>query len=263
MLLKGKKAVVFGVASTRSIAFGIAQALRKHGCDVILNYQNEKLSERVIKLGQSIGAIAAYPCDMGSDDEILAFFKKVDTHWKKFDAIIHAVAYAPADQIGGSFVDNVSREGFRIAHEVSSYSLAAVSQAAKSRLNVGGSITTMTYIASQRVIPNYNTMSLAKASLEANTRYLAYSLGSLGIRVNAISAGPIKTLAAAGIKGIRDMIHQSKKITPLKQETTTEQVGNVACFLVSDMSNGITGDIIHVDQGFHIMGMPSPQENES
>ena len=254
MLLQGKKAIVFGAASNRSIAYGIAKSLRNQGAEIILNYQSEKLAGRVSKLADELDAVAYYPCDVSDDSQIESFFQKVEQHWTKFDILVHAIAYAPADQISGDYLTNVSREGFNIAHEVSSYSLSALCRASLNYLNADASIITLTYIASSRVVPNYNTMGLAKASLEASVRYLANSLGAHGVRINAISSGPIKTLAASGIKGMRTMLSTVKEATPLKQETTIEQVGNVTAFLASDLSNGITGEVIHVDQGFHILG---------
>ncbi len=252
-MLKGKRAVIFGAASNRSIAFGIAKSLHQQGASIILSYQSEKLVSRVSKLAEEVNAIAIYPCDVSQDDEIKQFFNQVKQHWDTFDILVHAIAYAPADQISGNYLENISRQGFNTAHEISSYSLSALCQAARQLFSKKASVITLTYIASSRVVPNYNTMGLAKASLEASVRYLACSLGADNIRVNAISSGPIKTLAAAGIKGMRTLLTKVQETTPIQQETTIEQVGNVATFLASDLSDGVTGEIIHVDQGFHTL----------
>lgn len=254
-LLKGKKVLIVGLASSRSIAYGIADSMFKQGAELAFTYQNDKLKDRVTKMASEWQSNIVLPCDVSSDDDIANVFSTLKQHWEHIDILIHSVAFAPADQLNGKYHQCVNREGFNIAHEVSSYSLAALAQAALPMFNQnGGAILTMTYSGSSRVVSNYNVMGLAKASLEANVRYLADSLGANNIRVNAVSAGPIKTLAAAGIKDFRRMLDKNKKITPLGRNTTLEEVGNGAVFLCSDWASGITGEILHVDSGAHIMG---------
>ncbi len=250
--LKGKRALIVGLASERSIAHGIGEALHREGAELALTYQNDKLKSRVEEMGNTWKAVATIPCDVSSDEEIASLFKELEKHWDGLDIIVHSVAYAPADQLEGDYLDVVTREGFKIAHDISSYSLAALAKNGKKMMaGRNGSILTMTYLGGERAVPFYNVMGLAKASLEANVRYLAQSLGPKGIRVNAISAGPIRTLAASGIKNFRKMLAFNESIAPLRKNVTTDEVGNVAAFLCSDLSSGITGEIIHVDGGFH------------
>lgn len=255
--LSGKRALIVGLASERSIAHGIASAMQREGAELILAYQGEKLKARVEEMGRNLQATAVIACDVSKDEEIDTLFSTIKQHWDGMDIIVHSVAYAPADQLEGDYLSNVNREGFRIAHDISSFSFAALAKAG-SEMMAGrkGSLLTMTYLGAERAVPFYNVMGLAKASLEANVRYLAASLGPLGIRVNAISAGPIRTLAAAGIKNFRKMLAFNEKVAPLRKNITTEEVGNVAAFLCSDLASGITGENVHVDAGFHaISGM--------
>jgi enoyl-[acyl-carrier protein] reductase I len=250
--LEGKRALIVGLASDRSIAYGIADAMHKQGAQLALTYQGEKLKKRVEDFGQEWNAVATIPCDVGSDEQITAMFDELAKTWDGFDIIVHSVAYAPADQLEGDYLDAVNREGFRIAHDISSFSLAALAKAGyKLMEGRNGAILTLTYLGAEKSIPFYNVMGLAKASLEANVQYLAASLGPKGIRVNGISAGPIRTLAAAGIKKFRKMLAFNEKASPLRKNVTTEEVGNAAAFLCSDLASGITGEILHVDAGFH------------
>lgn len=252
-LLQNKRALIIGVASTRSIAYGIAQAMHREGAELALTYQTEKLQSRVKEMAEEFSSDIVLPCDASSDHEITTLFDQLAKHWDKFDILVHSIAFAPADQLEGDYLDCLNREGFKIAHEVSSYSLAGLVKAAYPMMEGRkGAVVTLSYLGAERAVPNYNVMGLAKASLEANVRYLAYSLGPRGIRVNGISAGPIRTLAASGIKDFRKMLSNHEKATPLRQNTTAEQVGNTATFLCSDMADGITGEIVHVDGGFHI-----------
>lgn len=255
-LLDGKKALVVGIASKHSIATGIAQALHEQGADLALTYQNDKLRSRVEGFAQDWNAGLVLPCDVADDDQIAAIFQKLDQEWGGLDILVHSVGFAPGEELDGDFTEVTSREGFRMAHDISSYSLTALARGARPLMKGReGCIVTMTYLGSQKVLPNYNVMGLAKASLEANVRYLAASMGPEGTRVNAISAGPIKTLAASGIKSFRRMLSENAKRTPLQRNVTTTEVGNTAAFLASDMASGITGEIIYVDAGFRNMAM--------
>jgi enoyl-[acyl-carrier protein] reductase I len=256
--MAGKRALIVGVASDRSIATGIAEAFAREGAELAFTYQNEKLKSRVVKLAEKLGQTPAlcYPCDVGEDAEIASVFAELRQHWDGLDVLVHSVGFAPRDQLDGQYVDAVSREGFKIAHDISSYSLAALAKAALPMMEGRGSaILTLTYYGAVKVVPNYNVMGLAKASLEANVRFLAADLGPRGIRVNGISAGAIKTLAAAGIAGFRKMLSHFDKVAPLRRCVTIEDVGNAAAFLCSDLASGITGEITYVDGGFNIIGM--------
>lgn len=254
--LSGKKALIVGLASNRSIAYGIAKAFHEQGAELAFTYQNEKLQERVERMAAEFGSSLTFPCDVASDSEIHNVFSQLGQHWNKLDIVIHSVAFAPADQIGGDYIEHASREGFRIAHDISAYSLVALAQAALPMMqDTKGSILTMSYFGAEKAVPNYNVMGIAKASLEAAVRYLAASLGPRGLRVNAVSAGPIKTLAAAGIKDFRKIQSAYANITPLKRNITTEEVGNTAAFLCSDLASGITGEVVHVDAGYHAVSM--------
>lgn len=260
--LQNKRALIVGLASKRSIAYGIAQALHREGAELAFTYQNEKLKDRVEQMAADFGSSIVVPCDVVNDSDIDAVFAKLRENWDGLDILVHSVAYAPADQLEGSYADCVNREGFRIAHDISSYSLAALVQGAKSMMEGRqGSVIAMTYLGAERVLPNYNVMGVAKASLEANARYLAASLGPDGIRVNCISAGPIRTLAASGIKSFRKMLSYNEQVTPLRANVTIEQVGNTAAFLASDLASGITGEVIHVDSGYHVIAMPDSELN--
>ncbi len=254
--LTGKRAVVVGLASNRSIAWGIARALKAQGAELAFNYQGEKLQGRVEKMAAELGSEITLPLDVSEDSQIDAFVDGLAAHWDGFDILVHSIAYAPADQLAGRYIDSVDREGFRLAHDISSYSFAALARAARPMMaGRQGALLTMSYLGAVRALPSYNVMGLAKASLEANTRFLAYDLGPEGIRVNAISAGPIKTLASAGIKGMRQMLAVAAETAPLKRNVTIDDVGNSAAFLCSDLAAGITGHVLYVDAGYNIVGM--------
>jgi enoyl-[acyl-carrier protein] reductase I len=255
--LAGKKALIIGLASNRSIAYGIAQAFHQQGAELAFTYQNEKLQSRVETMAAEFNSSLTFPCDVARDEDIQALFAQLSKHWDKFDILIHSVAYAPADQISGDFIESVNREGFKIAHDISAYSLVGLAKAALPMMqDTGGSLLTLSYYGAEKAVPNYNVMGIAKASLEASVRYLAASLGPRGLRVNAISAGPIKTLAAAGIKDFRKIQAAYASMTPLQRNITAEEVGNTAAFLCSDLASGITGEVVHVDAGYHaVTGM--------
>jgi enoyl-[acyl-carrier protein] reductase I len=250
--LAGKKVLIVGVASKLSIASGIASAFHREGADIALTYQNEKLKPRVEKFGAEWGSSIILPCDVASDDEIEQVFTELAKVWDGIDIIIHSVGFAPGHELNGDYVDVTTREGFKVAHDISSYSFVALAKAGR-KLMAGrnGSMLTLSYLGAERTMPNYNVMGLAKASLEANVKYMASSLGPEGIRVNAISAGPIRTLAASGIKDFRKMLAENEKQTPLRRNVTIEEVGNAAAFLCSDLASGISGEILFVDGGFN------------
>ena len=250
--LKGKKALIVGLISDRSIAYGIAKALHEQGAELAFTYQNEKLQERVMIMAAEFGSSITFPCDVSSDAEIDHVFSELAKHWDRLDILVHSVAFAPAEQLNGDFLDCVTRDGFRIAHDISAYSLVAMAKAAMPLMSdAQGSILTLSYYGAEKAIPNYNVMGIAKASLEASVRYLAASLGPKGTRVNAISAGPIKTLAASGIKDLRKMLTAYAAVTPLRRNVSAEEVGKTAAFLCSDFASGITGEVVHVDAGYH------------
>ncbi|MCA0403623.1 MAG: enoyl-ACP reductase [Proteobacteria bacterium] len=250
--LKGKKALIVGLASNRSIAYGIAKAFHEQGAELAFTYQNEKLQSRVQDMAADFNSSLCFPCDVANDADIKEVFNQLSKQWDKLDILIHSVAYAPADQIMGDYIDNANREGFRIAHDISAYSLVALAKEALPMMEgTEGSILTLSYYGAEKAVPNYNVMGIAKASLEASVRYLAASLGSRGLRVNAISAGPIKTLAAAGIKDLRKILSSYADVAPLKRNITAEEVGNSAAFLCSSLASGITGEVLHVDAGYH------------
>jgi enoyl-[acyl-carrier protein] reductase I len=259
-MLKGKRALIVGVATDRSIAWGIAQALHAQGAELAFTYAGDKFRERVEPLAHSIGSQIVLPLDVSEDLQIESAFAALRRSWDSLDILVHAVAFAPREAIEGSFVANTTREAFRIAHDVSSYSFTALARAALP-LMAGrqGAMLTLSYLGAVRSIPSYNVMGLAKASLEANVRFLAADLGPQGIRVNAISAGPIKTLAAAGVGGFRKMLGQVARIAPLRRNVSTEDVGNAAMFLCSDLARGVTGEILYVDNGFSTVGMAFPE----
>jgi len=254
--LAGKRAVIVGLASNRSIAYGIAEAMHREGAELAFSFQNERLGPRVEKMAAGFDSRIVLPLDVSSDEQIDAFFTGLAQHWDGFDCLVHSVAFAPADQLEGRYIDAVSREGFRIAHDISSYSLAALAKKAEPAMaGRAGSILTLSYLGAVRALPSYNVMGLAKASLEANVRFLAQDLGPANIRVNAISAGPIRTLAAAGVKGLRQMLAKVGETSPLKRNVSIEDVGNTAAFLSSELAAGITGQTIYVDAGYSIVGM--------
>jgi enoyl-[acyl-carrier protein] reductase I len=256
--MAGKRALIVGVASDRSIATGIAEAFAREGAELAFTYQNDRLKGRVEKLAKRLEQDTSllFPCDVGSDEEIDAVFAELDKKWDGLDVLVHSVGYAPREQLEGGFVESITREGFQISHDISSYSLAALAKAALPMMDGrNGAILTLTYNAATRVVPNYNVMGLAKASLESCVRFLAADLGPKGIRVNAISAGAVKTLAAAGISGFRKMLHYAEKASPLRRTVTLEEIGNTAAFLCSDLASGITGETTFVDAGSNIMAM--------
>ena len=255
-ILADKRALIVGVASDRSIAWGIAKAMHREGAEVALTYQTEKLRPRVEKFASAVESDIFLPCDVTSDEQIDNVFVELDNYWDGLDIIVHSVAYAPREELDGLYLDAVSREGFAVAHDISSYSFTALAKAGRDMMSGrNGALLTLSYIGSVRAMPGYNVMGLAKASLEANVRYLAQSLGPDNIRVNAISAGPIRTLAAAGIRGFKKMMEYYEKMVPLGRSVTTDEVGNVAAFLCSDLASGITGEITYVDAGFNMVGM--------
>ena len=254
-LLEGKRGVIFGVANERSIAWAISEALHAEGAELAFTYAGEVLEKRVRPLAEGIGAKIVLPCDVTKDEEIQSVFETLKKEWGSLDILIHAIAYAAKEDLSNPYL-LTSRPGFHLALDVSAYSLVVLTrQAAALMEGRNGSILTMTYLGSEKVIPNYNVMGVAKAALEASVKYLAYDLGPRGIRVNAISAGPIKTLAAAGIAGFKEMLHYSSERAPLKRNIDAEEVARTALYLVSDMASAVTGEIVHVDAGYNIMGM--------
>lgn len=254
--LAGKKALVAGIASNRSIAYGIAQAMHREGAELAFSYPNEKLKPRVEKFAEEFGSNIVLPCDVSVDEDIEGLFRRLGDHWDHLNCLVHSIAFAPREALAGDYLENLDRQGFQIAHDISSYSLAAMAKAARPMMqDVNGSIITMTYLGSERALPNYNIMGVAKASLEANVRYLAAALGPEGIRVNSVSAGPIKTLAAAGIGNFKKILDEVAANAPLRRNVTIEQVGNVGAFLCSDLAAGITGENIYVDSGYNIVSM--------
>jgi enoyl-[acyl-carrier protein] reductase I len=253
--LSGKKILVTGVISNRSIAFGVAKAARREGAEIALTYQNERFKDRVTEMARELGSDIALPCEVTNDAEIESLFKELQKKWDGLDGLVHAIAFAPREAIEGDFLEGITRQAFATAHDISAYSFAALAKAALPLLRKNASLVTLTYLGSTRVVPNYNTMGLAKASLEAAVRYMAGSLGPKGIRVNGISAGPIKTLAAAGIGGFGKILKFVEQNAPLRRNVTTEDVGNAAAFLLSDLAAAITAEILYVDSGFsHVVG---------
>ena len=262
MLLKNKKIIIFGLANKYSIAAGIARSMSEQGAELAFAYQNERLLKNLRPIAEECNSDILIECDVSSDESIENAFVDLTKQWNTFDGLVHSIGYAPADQLEGNFVDVTNREGFKIAHDISSYSFTALAKAAKPFLNENAALLTLTYLGAMQTMPNYNVMGLAKASLEANTRFLAASLGDKKIRVNAISAGPIKTLAASGVKNFRKMLAQHSKRAPLGRTVTAEEVGNAAAFLCSDYASGITGEITYVDAGFNISAMPMHEIEE-
>jgi enoyl-[acyl-carrier protein] reductase I len=254
--LSGKKILVTGLLSNRSIAYGIAQSARREGAELAFTYVDERFKDRVSDLARELGSAIVLPCDVARDDQISSLFAALGGKWDGLDGLVHAIAYASREAIAGEFLDGLSREAFREAHDISAYSFPALAKAALPMMKRRrASLVTLTYLGAERVLPHYNTMGLAKASLEASVRYLAANLGPLGIRVNGISAGPIKTLAASGIADFRKIFRFVEENSPLRRNVTTEEVGDAAAFLLSDLAAGITGEIVHVDAGFsHVVG---------
>jgi len=255
-MLENKRVLITGVASNRSIAWGIASAMRREGAELALTYQGEKLKSRAEQLAEEVDAQIVLPCDVADDASIDELFSSLRQHWDALDVIVHSIGFAPRDHLEGGMIDHINRAGYASAHDISAYSFIALAKAGRSMMaGRNGSLLTMTYLGAERVLPNYNVMGLAKASLEAAVRYLASDLGPEGTRVNGISAGPIKTLAAAGISGFRGMLAKAGQVAPLRRNVTTDEVGNVAAFLCSDLASSITGEIIYADAGYHILGM--------
>jgi enoyl-[acyl-carrier protein] reductase I len=255
--LQGKRALITGIASERSIATGIAEAMHREGAELAFTYQTEKLRSRVESAAREYGSSIVLPLDVAEDAQIDACFAELGKHWSDgFDILVHAIAFAPREAIAGQFLDGLTRENFAIAHDISSYSLSALARAARPMMqNRKASILTLSYLGAERALVGYNLMGVAKASLESSVRYLACNLGPEGIRVNAISAGPIKTLAAAGIAGLRKILGHVEENAPLRRTVTIEDVGNVAAFLSSDLASGVTGEVTYVDAGYNILGM--------
>ena len=260
MLLKNKKILISGLANKYSIAAGIAYSMHREGANLAFTYQNERLLKNLEPIAKSCNSDVLIECDVSDDNSIDKAIKELSNKWGKFDGFVHSIGFAPSDQLEGNFVDVTTREGFKIAHDISSFSFTALAKAAKPYLNDNSALLTLTYLGSIQTLPNYNVMGLAKASLEANTRFMAASLGKDNIRVNAISAGPIKTLAASGVKNFRKMLSEHSKRAPLGRTVTAEEVGNVAAFLCSDLASGITGEITYVDAGFNISAMSLEEE---
>ena len=251
--LAGKRALIVGLLSNRSIAYGIAEAMKREGAELAFTYQTEKFEDRVTKLAADFDSSIVLPCDVSSDEQIDGLFASLKQHWDGMDIVVHSVAFVPKEALAGDYLDAVTREYFRIAHDVSSYSFAALAKASLPMMQGrNGSMLTISYLGAERTLPNYNVMGVAKASLEANVRYMAQSLGPKGIRVNAVSAGPIRTLAASGISGFDKILGFNEKHAPLRRNVTIEEVGNTAAFLCSDLASGITGEITYVDGGMNI-----------
>ena len=253
--LSGKRALITGLASKRSIAWGIAEAMHREGAELAFTYQNDRLKDRVTSYAAELDSDISLPLDVSSDEEIKAVFSSLKEQWDGLDIIVHAIGFAPKELLGGRYVDSVTREGYQIAHDISAYSFAALARESLDMLRPGAALLTMSYLGAERSIPNYNVMGPAKASLEANVRFLAYDLGPDQIRVNGISAGPIKTLAAAGISQFRRMMHHVEGTAPMRRSITPKEVGNVAAFLCSDLASGVTGETTFVDAGYNILGM--------
>jgi enoyl-[acyl-carrier protein] reductase I len=254
--LHGKRALITGIASQRSIAWGIANAMHREGAQLAFSYPGDRMKDRVDEAANAFGSNITLPCDVADDAQIEQLFVALSKHWDGFDILVHSIGFAPREALQGAFLDNLTRENFTIAHDISSYSLAALAKAARPMMaNRNGAILTLSYLGAERALTAYNVMGLAKASLEANVRYLALNLGPETTRVNAISAGPIKTLAAAGIANFRKMLEHVEENAPLRRSVTIDEVGNVGAFLCSDLSSGITGEVIYVDAGYSILGM--------
>jgi enoyl-[acyl-carrier protein] reductase I len=248
--LAGKRLLITGLLSNRSIAYGIAKACHREGAELAFSYVGERFKERTTEFAKEFGSALIFDCDVASDEQITAMFSDLAKTWPTFDGFVHSIGFAPKEAIAGDFLEGLSRESFRIAHDISSYSFPAMAKAALPYLNSTAALLTLTYLGSERIVPNYNTMGLAKASLEASVRYTAASLSPKGIRVNGISAGPIKTLAASGIKGFRQILDVVEQSAPSRRNVTIDDVGNVAAFMMSDLAAGVTAEITYVDGGF-------------
>ena len=254
--LAGKRILLTGLLSNRSIAYGIAAACKREGAELAFTYVGERFKERITEFATEFGSDMIYPCDVADDAQIEGLFASLKERWDSLDGLVHSIGFAPREAIAGDFLDGMTRENFRVAHDISAYSFPALAKAARPMMKGrNGALLTLTYLGADRALVNYNVMGLAKASLESSVRYLAYNLGPEGTRVNAISAGPIKTLAAAGVGNIRKMLEYTEQNAPLRRNVTTEEVGNVAAFLCSDLASGITGEVTFVDSGYNILGM--------
>lgn len=257
--LAGKRLLVTGVLNNRSLAYGIARACHREGAELAFSYQGERFKDRIAETAAEFGSRLTFDCDVAEDAQIERLFAQLGEHWEQFDGFVHAIAFAPREAIAGDFLDGLSREAFRTAHEISAYSFPAMAKAALPRLRAGSALLTLSYLGAVRYVPNYNTMGLAKASLEASVRFLAQSLGAKGIRVNAISAGPIKTLASSGIKDIGKLLADFAAQAPIRRNVTIDDVGNAAAFLLSDLAAGVSAEVMYVDGGFsHVVGSPAP-----
>ena len=255
--LSGKKFLIAGLISNKSIAYGIAEAMHREGAELAFTYQNERFADRIKSLTEKFNPAALLPCDVTSDEQVHQVFEELGKTWDGLDGIIHSVAYAPSDQLDGDFIEAVTREGFATSHDISACSFALLAKAGRPMMQGrNASLVTLTYIGAERAMHNYNTMGVAKASLEATMRYTALALGKEGIRANAVSAGPIRTLAASGIKSFKKMLDYNASVAPLKRNVNIQEVGNTAAFLCSDLASGITGEVIHVDGGYHSASMP-------
>jgi enoyl-[acyl-carrier protein] reductase I len=254
--LQDKKILITGIASNRSIAYGVAKAMHREGARLAFTYQGDKLKGRVEKFAEEFGSDIVLPLDVSHDEQIENLFAELGRRWEGLDGLVHSIGFAPREQLEGTFVEAITREGFQTAMDISTYSFAALAKASREMMQGrNGALVTMTYLGAVRTIPNYNVMGVAKAALEATTRYLADSLGPEGTRVNAISAGPIRTLAASGINNFRSMLAEGEKKNPLRRNVTIDEVGNATAFLCSDLASGITGDVLYVDAGYHVVGM--------
>jgi len=257
--LAGKRLLVTGVLNSRSLAYGIARACHREGAELAFSYQGERFRERISDIAAEFGSRLTFDCDVSEDAQIERLFAQLGESWDQFDGFVHAIAFAPREAIAGDFLEGFSREAFRTAHEISAYSFPAMAKAALPRLRAGASLLTLTYLGAVRYVPNYNTMGLAKASLESSVRFLAQSLGARGIRVNAISAGPIKTLASSGIKDIGKLLAEFAAAAPIRRNVTIDDVGNAAAFLLSDLAGGVSAEVMYVDGGFSHTAATSPQ----
>jgi enoyl-[acyl-carrier protein] reductase I len=255
--LAGKRLLITGVLSNRSIAYGIARACHREGAELAFSYQGERFKERITEFAAEFGSSLVYDCDVTSDEQMEALFNQLGEVWPEFDGFVHSIGFAPRDAIAGNFLDGMTRENFRIAHDISAYSFPAMAKLAAPRLRPGAALLTLSYLGAERFVPNYNTMGLAKAALEASVRYLAYDLGAKGVRVNGISAGPIKTLAASGIKDFGKLLNQFAASAPIRRNVTIEDVGNAAAFLLSDLAAGVSAEIMYVDGGFSHVALAS------
>jgi enoyl-[acyl-carrier protein] reductase I len=253
--LTGKRLVITGLLSNRSIAYGIARACRREGAELAFSYVGERFRSRIVDFAREFDSELVFDCDVGDDAQISALFEDLGRTWPEFDGFVHSIGFAPREAIAGDFLDGLSREAFRVAHDISAYSFPAMAKAALPRLRAGSALLTLSYLGAERAVPNYNTMGLAKASLEASVRYLAASLGPKGIRVNGISAGPVRTLAASGIKDFGKLLDIVARTAPLRRNISIDDVGNVAAFLLSDLAAGVTAEITYVDAGFSRMAL--------